>query len=172
MTYQKIIVLMGSKSDLTFAHKVGEFLKQENINVNCEFVVASAHRTPDMLLQKLEEYEKSSDNIVFITVAGLSDALSGVVAGFTARPVIACPPDIEKYGPLKAFSSVMMPTGVPVMLVSKPENAALAAVKILAIGNPSLNHEIVRYIQKKRSEIAKANAEVATGAKKGRKAET
>jgi len=166
MVRPKIVILMGSKSDVPFAHKVEEFLKQENINVNCEFVVSSAHRTPDMLLQKLKEYEKSSDNIVFITVAGLSDALSGVVAGFTARPVIACPPDIEKYGPLKAFSSVMMPTGVPVMLVSKPENAALAAVKILAIGNPFLNQEIVKYIQKKRSEVAKANTEVATEATK------
>jgi phosphoribosylcarboxyaminoimidazole (NCAIR) mutase len=48
------------------------------------------------------------------------------------------------------------------MLVSKPENAALAAVKILAIGNPSLNHEIVKYIQKKRSEVAKANIKVVT----------
>ena len=163
MTRQKIIVLMGSKSDLAFARKVEEFLKQENINVDCEFVVSSAHRTPDMLLRKLEGYEKSSDNIVFITVAGLSDALSGVVAGYTRRPVIACPPDIEKYGPLKAFSSVMMPTGVPVMLVSKPENAALAAVRILAIGNPSLSNEVSRYIQKKRSEVVKANTEVAAG---------
>jgi 5-(carboxyamino)imidazole ribonucleotide mutase len=162
MISSKIVILMGSKSDVTFAHKVEEFLKQENMNVDCEFVVSSAHRTPDILLQKLKEYEKSSDNIVFITIAGLSDALSGLVAGFTAQPVIACPPDIEKYGPLKAFSSVMMPTGVPVMLVSKPENAALAAVKILAIGNPSLNHEIIKYIQKKRSEVAKADIKVTT----------
>jgi 5-(carboxyamino)imidazole ribonucleotide mutase len=161
MARQKIVVLMGSKSDLSFAHKVDEFLKQENISVDCEFVVSSAHRTPDMLLRKLDEYEKSSENIVFVTVAGLSDALSGVVAGYTRRPVIACPPDIEKYGPLKAFSSVMMPTGVPVMLVSKPENAALAAAKILVIGNPSLSNEVNKFIEKKRSEVAKANVEVA-----------
>jgi phosphoribosylcarboxyaminoimidazole (NCAIR) mutase len=45
----------------------------------------------------------------------------------------------------------------------------LAAVKILAVGNPSLNHEIVKYIQKKRSEVAKANAEVATEEIKKRK---
>ncbi len=165
MTRQKIIVLMGSKSDFSFARKIDEFLKQENIDIDCEFVVSSAHRTPDMLLQKLEEYEKSSDDIVFVTVAGLSDALSGVVAGYTRRPVIACPPDVEKYGPLKAFSSVMMPTGVPVMLVSRPENAALAAAKILAIGNPSLSNEIGKYIQKKRSEVIEADADVVKEAK-------
>ena len=165
MTRQKIIVLMGSKSDYSFARKIDEFLKQENIGIDCEFVVSSAHKTPDMLLQKLEEYEKSSDNIVFVTVAGLSDALSGVVAGYTRQPVIACPPDVEKYGPLKAFSSVMMPTGVPVMLVSRPENAALAAAKILAIRNPSLSNEIGKYIQKKRSEVIEANADVVKEAK-------
>ncbi len=163
MARQKIVVLMGSKSDYAFAQKVSDFLKQENISVDCEFVVSSAHRTPDMLLRKLDGYEKSSDNIVFITVAGLSDALSGVVAGYTRRPVIACPPDIEKYGPLKAFSSVMMPTGVPVMLVSRPENAALAAAKILAFGNSSLGNEVGKFIQKKRSEVVKADAEVTKG---------
>ena len=160
MASQRIIVLMGSKSDLTFARKVGEFLKQEGFNVECKYVVSSAHRTPDILLQKLKEHEREGDNIVYVTIAGLSDALSGVTAGFSTRPVIACPPDIEKYGPMKAFSSVMTPTGVPVMLVSKPENAALAAVKILAIGNPSLNQEVEAYIQKKRKEVVEADSEV------------
>jgi len=157
MARQKIVVLMGSRSDVQFAHKIEEFLKQEGIKVDCEFAVSSAHRTPDMLLQKLKKYEKSGDNIVFVTIAGLSDALSGVAAGFSTRPVIACPPDLEKYGPMKAFSSIMTPTGVPVMLVSKPENAALAAAKILAIGNLSLHREIENYIQKKRKEVVKAD---------------
>jgi 5-(carboxyamino)imidazole ribonucleotide mutase len=160
MACQRIVVLMGSKSDLPFAHKVGEFLKQEGFNVDCEYVVSSAHRTPDILLQRLNEYESSGDNIVYVTIAGLSDALSGVVAGFSTYPVIACPPDIEKYGPLKVFSSVMMPTGVPTMLVSKAENAALAAVKILAIRNPPLRRELENYIQKKRNEVVKASTEV------------
>jgi phosphoribosylcarboxyaminoimidazole (NCAIR) mutase len=64
---------------------------------------------------------------------------------------------------MKVFSSVMTPTGVPVMLVSKPENAALAAVKILAIANPSLHQKIKDYIQKKRNDIIKANTEAASG---------
>jgi len=161
MARQRIIVLMGSKSDLTFARKVGEFLKQEGFNVECEYVISSAHRTPDILLQKLEKQEKEGDHIVYVTIAGLSDALSGVTAGFSTCPVIACPPDIERYGPMKTFSSVMTPIGVPVMLVSKPENAALAAVKILAISNPSLGQEVEAYIQKKRKEVVEADSEVA-----------
>ncbi|MBS7656388.1 AIR carboxylase family protein [Candidatus Bathyarchaeota archaeon] len=150
---------MGSKNDLTFARKIEEFIKQEGFNVNCEYLIASAHRNPDYLLQRLDENEKKGEVIVYVTIAGLSDALSGVTAGFTTRPVIACPPDIEKYGLMKVFSSVMTPKGVPVMLVSNPENAALAAIKILALNNSLLCKEIAAYNQKKRKEVM-ADSEV------------
>ena len=161
MPRQRIIVLMGSKSDLPFAQKIADFLVAEQFTVNCEYAVSSAHRTPDKLLQKLDEYEKAGDNIVFVTVAGLSDALSGVAAGFSTFPVIACPPDLDKYGPAKVFSSVMTPAGVPVLLASKPENAALAAVKILALANSSLRREIEAYIARNKKKVSEADMEVA-----------
>ena len=151
---------MGSKSDLPFAERIKGFIEKENFQVECEYVVASAHRTPDLLIEKLREFEKSQDDIVIITVAGLSDALSGVVAGSSTYPAVACPPDIEKHGLAKIFSSVMTPSGVPVLLAAKPENAALAAVKILALSNPSLRLQIREYINKKREEVVKANREI------------
>jgi len=150
MSSQRLVVLMGSKSDLSFAQSIKEFLDKEGFSIKCEYTVASAHRTPDVLLGKLRNYETVEDDIVYITIAGLSDALSGVVAGFTRYPVIACPPDLERYGWNKAFSSVMTPKGVPVLLASSPENAALAAAKILAFSNASLREEIRRYMEKKR----------------------
>jgi len=93
MPQEKIVVLMGSKSDYEFASRVKQFLDKEKLPVKCEFVVASAHKTTKKLLDDLDKYEKSGDSIVYVTVAGLSDALSGVVAGFSTYPVIACPPD-------------------------------------------------------------------------------
>ncbi|MCD6325915.1 AIR carboxylase family protein, partial [Candidatus Bathyarchaeota archaeon] len=102
----------------------------------------------------------SNDHIVIITVAGLSDALSGTVAGTSTYPVIACPPDVEKRGLAKIFSSVVTPTGVPVLLAARPENAALAAVKILALSDPSLRPQIRRYINKKREEVIEADREI------------
>ena len=68
--------------------------------------VNSAHRDPEKLLTDLKGYEESGDRIVYITIAGLSDALSSIVAGYTTNPVIACPPDIEKFGFPKIFSSI------------------------------------------------------------------
>jgi len=160
MMHQKIIILMGSKSDLPFAQRISGFLKKEGFSVKCEYAVSSAHRTPDILLKKLRKYEELDEAIVYITVAGLSDALSGVVAGFSSYPVIACPPDIGKSGLTKAFSSFMTPEGVPVLLVSKPENAALAAVKIFALVNPLLRKEIEKYFQKKKEEVIRADREI------------
>jgi len=152
----RVIVIMGSGSDLPFAERIRKFLADENFPVECLFEVASAHRTPDVLLQRLETYEKSGGDLVYITVAGLSDALSGVVAGCTKRPVIACPPDLEKFGWAKAFSSAMTPKGVPVLLATRPENAALAAAKILALANRSLYKSIEDYMSKRRAETLKA----------------
>ncbi|RJS83698.1 AIR carboxylase family protein [Candidatus Bathyarchaeota archaeon] len=156
----KILILMGSKSDLQFAKRIGDFIDGEGFNVRYEYAVSSAHRTPDILVEKIRGLEADGSRVVIVTVAGLSDALSGVAAGLSTYPVIACPPDIDRYGFAKIFSSVITPTGVPVMLVARPENAALAAVKILALSDSSLRRDIRRYINKKRQEVIEADEEI------------
>ncbi|MEA2090604.1 MAG: AIR carboxylase family protein, partial [Thermoproteota archaeon] len=124
MPQEKIVIFMGSRRDYKFASRIEQFLEKEQFPVKCEYTVASAHKTLERLLDILQKYEKSGDCIVFITIAGLSDALSGVVAGFTKYPAIACPPDSEKHGWPKVFSSVVTPKGVAVAYVPRPENAA------------------------------------------------
>jgi 5-(carboxyamino)imidazole ribonucleotide mutase len=160
MPEEKIIVLMGSPRDLPFAAKIKDFLKKEGFQVNCIYNVASAHRTPEKLLKDLKEYEKSGDSIIYITVAGLSDALSGVVAGYTRYPVVACPPDSEKHGGAKVFSSTATPKGIPVAYVAKPENAALVAVRILAISNPELKKSLDKFKQKMAKAVYEGAEEV------------
>jgi 5-(carboxyamino)imidazole ribonucleotide mutase len=165
MVAERIVVLVGSASDMSFAHRVEDFLHEASFPVRCEYRVSSAHRNAEKLLNDLKSYEKSEYKIVYITMAGLSDALSGVVAGYSRYPVIACPPDIEKHGFSKVFSTMMTPQGVAVSLVSTPENAALAAVKILALSNSSLQDSIYEYVGKMRNAVAEADIEV-----KGKKA--
>jgi len=166
MPKEKIIVLMGSPRDLHFAAKIKNFLEKEKFQVNCVYNVASAHKTPEKLLNDLKEYEKSGDSIVYITVAGLSDALSGVVAGYTRHPVIACPPDYEKYGETKVFSSIATPKGIPVAYVAKPENAALVAARIFAISNPELKKALDKLKQKMSEDIYEGAEEVKKAIKK------
>lgn len=158
MLKQKVVILMGSKSDLDFANSIGRVL--EEYGVKFEYNIASAHRTPEHLLKILGKYEEADAEVVYVTVAGLSDALSGVVAGSTTYPVVACPPDAEKRGWSKLFSTAMTPKGVAVSFVLKPENAALAAVKILALSNPSLREKIVHRRRKKADEVKRDDKEV------------
>lgn len=160
MPKQKIVILMGSSSDLPFAHRVEDFLKENRIPIRCEYRVNSAHRNPEKLIQDLKGYEQSEDDIVFITVAGLSDALSGVVAGYTTKPVLACPPDFKTYEWGKVFSSAVMPKGVPVVFVAEPENAALAAARILAHTNPSIKEAVRKHRDNARTAVVKADREI------------
>jgi 5-(carboxyamino)imidazole ribonucleotide mutase len=160
MQKYKIVILLGSEKDMPFASRIGQFLEKEHFSVEYEYHVASAHKTTHKLMDKLAVHERSDENIVYITVAGLSDALSGVVAGNSKYPVIACSPDSEKFGWSKAFSSVITPEGVPVLFVAKPENAALAAVKILALSNHSLHKEIKKYQRRKETEVIEADKKI------------
>jgi phosphoribosylaminoimidazole carboxylase PurE protein len=160
MSRKKIIVLMGSPRDLPFASKIKAFLKKEKFPLNCVYNVASAHRTPEKLLNDLKENEKIGDCIVYITVAGLSDALSGVVAGYTCYPVIACPPDSDKHGGKKVFSSTAMPRGIPVAYVAKPENAALVAVRIFAMSDTELKKSLADYKKKMEKAVYDGAEEV------------
>ncbi|MBS7644665.1 AIR carboxylase family protein [Candidatus Bathyarchaeota archaeon] len=134
---------MGSEHDMEFASKIKRFLDGEGFTVDCEFRVCSAHRNTRGLLRLLQEYE--GEPLVYVTVAGLSDSLSGVVAGNSSQPVIACPPDLERYGWGKAFSSLFTPKGIPVTCAALPENAALAAVRILALYNEDLKEKLQEY---------------------------
>lgn len=160
MPDQKIVVLLGSASDMPFAKRIEAFLKEANFPIKCEYRINSAHRNPEKLLTDLKNYEQSKDNIVYITVAGLSDSLSSVVAGYTTNPVIACPSDIEKHGLPKIFSTIMTPKGIAVALVPEPENAALAAAKILALSNHSLREIVQKHKEKIKEAVAKADAKL------------
>ncbi len=142
-----ILVVMGSKSDMKFAEKIGERLKF--FGVEFEYEVASAHKTPEKVLEVANR-----DVDLFITIAGRSNALSGMVDANTVKPVIACPPYSEKFAGMDILSSLRMPSGVAPLVVLEPENAALAAVKILALKDRSLIKKIEEYQAKKREEVS------------------
>jgi len=65
MTRERLIILMGSKSDLSFASQIGAFLAEEGFRIQCEYGVASAHRTPEMLLEKMRKNEMEEKDMRF-----------------------------------------------------------------------------------------------------------
>ncbi|MFY1111382.1 MAG: AIR carboxylase family protein, partial [Methanosarcinaceae archaeon] len=106
-----ISLIMGSESDRAIANRAISVLEKSEYTY--EVRVISAHRNPD----ELDSYVAGSDAKVFITIAGLSAALPGVVASKTKKPVIGVPVS-AKLGGLDALLSIaQMPPGVPVASV-------------------------------------------------------
>ena len=130
----KAVIIMGSERDLDFSREIAKYLKL--LGVNYEFRVASAHKTPEKVLEIIKEFEK--EKVVFVTVAGRSNALSAFIDGNTAKPVIACPPYSEKFGGADIYSSLRVPSGIGCVVTIEPEGAAIAVAKILALEDAPL----------------------------------
>lgn len=131
---------MGSKSDMTIAEKAEKILKQ--FSVKYDIRVASAHRTPDVLIDIVEK----NDADVFIGIAGLSAALPGSIAAHTEKPVVGVPVS-GKVNLDSILSIVQMPPGIPVAAVGldRGDNAALLAIEMLAIKDDKLKMEMKKY---------------------------
>jgi len=84
---------------------------------------------------------------VYITVAGRSNALSGLVDAATQYPVLACPPPSEQWSAYDIWSSLHMPSGIASALILDPVNAALCAAKLLALKDEALRENIRRFQQ-------------------------
>jgi len=124
----EVAVIAGSVSDQAIVDKATTVLQSYNISFDVQII--SAHRDAE----KLDEYVKSSDALVFICIAGMSAALPGVVAARTKKPVIGVPVSGKIAGGLDALLSIVqMPKGVPVacMAVDGGENAGHFAARIL-----------------------------------------
>jgi 5-(carboxyamino)imidazole ribonucleotide mutase/phosphoribosylaminoimidazole-succinocarboxamide synthase len=124
-----VIILMGSKSDMPHVEKIVAGL--ERFELSYTLNISSAHKSATHLMGLLARYEAAPSPKVYITVAGRSNALSGLVDAHVTAPVIACPPYSDTFGGADIFSSVRMPSGVAPALVLEPLNAALLAAKIL-----------------------------------------
>ena len=137
-----IVILMGSKSDLEHSQKIADACK--GYGIEAVLRIGSAHKAPEHVLKILREYEAEARPKVYITVAGRSNALSGLTDGAVSAPVIACPPVSDAFGGADVFSSVRMPSGIAPALVLEPANAALLAAKILGLVDPDVHVAVVK----------------------------
>ena len=152
----KVSIIMGSKSDMPVADKAIAILRK--FGVQFDIAVASAHRTP----RRVEDLVTGSDADVFISIAGLSAALPGVVASYTVKPVIGVP--VSGSINIDAlFSIVQMPPGIPVAAVGmdRGENAAVLALEIIALNDADLKDKLIQY-RKEQAEKVVADSEKVT----------
>lgn len=152
----KAQIIMGSERDLDLCRDIAKYLKI--LGVPYSFRVASAHKTPEKVLEIIKETE--NEKVVYITVAGRSNALSAFVDANTTKPVIACPPYSDKYGGMDIYSSLRVPSGIGSVVTIEPEGAAIAAAKILALEDSELDNNVKNYQENKRKNLEKANESV------------
>jgi len=138
-----VVIIMGSKRDQGHVQKIVAQLDQ--FGIAHEARIASAHKSAAHLLRMLSGYSASGRTIVYITVAGRSNALAGMVDANVSGPVITCPPTSSVFGGADIYSSLRMPTGVAPMVVLEPEAAALAAAKCLALSDSDLRQQLRAY---------------------------
>jgi 5-(carboxyamino)imidazole ribonucleotide mutase len=152
----KAVIIMGSERDLDFSREIAKYLKL--LGVTYEFRVASAHKSPESVLEIIKEFQ--NEKIVYITVAGRSNALSAFVDANSSKPVIACPPYSETYSGVDIFSSLRVPSGVGSVVTIEPEGAAIAAAKIFALEDTVAAETVKGYHASKKKELEQANESV------------
>ena len=151
----KVAVVMGSKSDGTVMQSAIDTLQE--FQVELEVKILSAHRTPKETAD-FATTAASKGFEVIIAGAGYAAHLAGVIASYTRLPVIGVPIDSSPIGGLDALlATAMMPSGVPVATVtigkSGARNAAILAIRILALKYPDLEHRLARYTEEMRRRI-------------------
>ena len=127
----KTVIIMGSTSDEPHAKKITD--KLDDYGIVWEQHAASAHKQPLKVLEILDA-NKDRKDIVYITIAGRSNALSGFVAANCESPTIGCPPFADKTDMMvNIHSTLQMPSNTPVLTVVDPGNCALAVKRIFGV---------------------------------------
>ena len=127
----KAVLIMGSTSDEPHAKKITD--KLDEFEISWEQHAASAHKQPLKVLEILNNNKEEKD-IVYITIAGRSNALSGFVAANSEFPTLGCPPFSDKADMLvNIHSTLQMPSNTPVLTVIDPGNCALAVKRIFGV---------------------------------------
>jgi phosphoribosylaminoimidazole carboxylase / phosphoribosylaminoimidazole-succinocarboxamide synthase len=133
---QALIFWTGSKSDELDASTTKLFQDALINGINFEQIVLSGHKKPRTALDKLEQImAQYPDGGVIIVMVGRSNGLGPILAARTSWPVIAIPATLKDF-PDDAWSSLRMPSEVPLLTAWPSNNAALAALNILANKNP------------------------------------
>ena len=153
----KVAVVMGSDSD--FKHLEPAIHMLNNFSIPCEVKVVSAHRTPERLKTYTNGAKKKGIKVI-IAGAGGAAHLPGMLASFTTLPVVGVPVHTAALDGLDSLLSIVqMPRGVPVatMAISGAENAALMALRILAVHNKTLENKLKTFQKSQKIKVNQAN---------------
>ena len=153
-------IVMGSDSDLPVMSKAAAIL--EEFGVPYEMRVISAHREPDVFFDYAKGAEKRGLKVI-IAGAGMAAHLPGMCAALFPLPVIGVPLYSKVLGGQDSLYSILqMPSGIPVATVAidGTKNAALLAIRMLAISSPELLQKLKDYAKKQCGAVQEKDAKL------------
>ncbi len=151
----KVSIVMGSDSDMPVMSKAAAILDQ--FGIEYEMRIISAHREPDLFFEYAKTAKERGVKII-IAGAGMAAHLPGMCAALFPLPVIGIPMHTTSLGGRDSlYSIVQMPSGIPVATVAigGGANAALLAVRMLAISDDDLLAKLAEYTENMKNDVIK-----------------
>ena len=153
----KVGIVMGSDSDVPVMSKAADFL--EEMGIEYEMTIISAHREPDIFFEWAKGAEQRGIKVI-IAGAGKAAHLPGMCAALFPMPVIGIPMKTSDLGGVDSlYSIVQMPSWIPVatVAINGGQNAGILAAKILATSDAELLNKLKAYSEDmKQSVVEKA----------------
>lgn len=157
---KRVLIVMGSDSDLEQMRPAWVTLRE--LGIPFEVTVASAHRTPERVVQLAKEARGLGIGVILAGAGGAAH-LAGVIAAHCTLPVVAVPIAVGTLGGVDALlSAVQMPGGVPIASVGigGARNAGLFAAAILASSEDALAAQLATFRENQVAKVSEADARV------------
>ena len=144
----KIAIVMGSDSDMPIMTKAADIL--EELGIDYEMTIISAHREPDVFFEYAKTAEARGVKVI-IAGAGKAAHLPGMCAALFPMPVIGIPMKTSDLGGVDSlYSIVQMPSGIPVAT-----DAGILAAKILSTSDEALLGRLKEYSENLKNDVVK-----------------
>ena len=156
----KVGIIMGSDSDLKVMSKAAVML--EELGIEYEMTIISAHREPDVFFEYAKSAEEKGFKVI-IAGAGMAAHLPGMCAAIFPMPVIGIPMHTTSLGGRDSlYSIVQMPSGIPVatVAINGGANAGILAAKILATSDPELLKKLKDYKEDLKDQVVAKDAKL------------
>lgn len=143
------VICAGSDSDAKQMEEVSRSLEQYQIPY--EVRICSAHKQCVELMSLIEAYNEAGGGVVYVAIAGGTDALSGILSYHALGPVISCPPD-----PPNA-SCLHNPPGSSNATIFQPKNVGRFVAQVFAGVNSRLRQQLSEEKARKRRSLEEAD---------------
>ena len=154
----KVGIVMGSDSDMPIMAKAAEVLEQ--LGIDYEMTIISAHREPDVFFEYAKGAEARGFKVI-IAGAGKAAHLPGMCAALFPMPVIGIPMKTSDLGGVDSlYSIVQMPSGIPVatVAINGGANAGILAAKILATSDDEILERLKKYSEDLKDQVVEKDA--------------